>query len=215
MAYQVIVVDDQKIPRRLFELIIGSSERYRLLFSLDTAGVTNIYCTKYKVDLILMDVVMGDGSNGIDEAKRIKKVSPETKIIIVTSMPEVSYIRRAREAGVDSFWYKEVSAEPLLEVMDRTMAGESVYPDCPPELMLGCARSSELTEREIEVLREMTTGASNGEIAEKLCVDISTVKSHISHMLQKTGLRNRTELSIRARVSGLVIGGENIDGREE
>lgn len=205
MAYNVLIVDDQNMSRQLFEVFVNSSEKYHLMYSLESASVANVYCERYPIDLVLMDVVMSDGSNGLDAAERIKKSRPNTKIIIVTSMPEVSYISRARAIGVESFWYKEVSKEPILEVMDRTMAGESVYPDKTPTLTLGNATSAELTPKELEVLRELTTGASNSAIAEKLHIDITTVKSHIKHMLQKTGFANRTELAIEARVGGLVI----------
>lgn len=206
MAYSVLIADDQSMARQLFEMFVKSSEKYRLVHSLESASVAHIYCSRFPIDLVLMDVVMADGVSGLEAAKRIKKVSPKTKIIIVTSMPEVSYIKRAREIGVESFWYKEASREPILSVMDRTMAGESVYPDSAPVLTLGNARSVEFTPKELEVLREMTMGLTNSAIAEKLFIDVTTVKSHVTHMLQKTGFQNRTELAIQARVSGLVIG---------
>ena len=206
MAYKVLIADDQNIPRQLFELIISSSERYELLYSLETAAVAPVYCARYKIDLAILDVVMDGGPGGLDAAERIKKESPHTRILIVTSMPEVSFLKRAREIGVDSFWYKEAGDTDLLEVMDRTMAGESVYPDHTPLLYVGSASSEEFTPTELLVLREMTRGRSNKEIADKLVVEVSTVKKHISNMLQKTGLNNRTELAIEARVRGLVIG---------
>ena len=206
MAYSVLIADDQSMDRQLFEMFVKSSEKYRLVHSLESASVAHIYCSRFPIDLVLMDVVMADGVSGLEAAKRIKKVSPKTKIIIVTSMPEVSYIKRAREIGVESFWYKEASREPILSVMDRTMAGESVYPDSAPVLTLGNAKSVEFTPKELEVLREMTMGLTNSAIAEKLFIDVTTVKSHVTHMLQKTGFQNRTELAIQARVSGLVIG---------
>ena len=206
MAYSVLIADDQSMARQLFEMFVKSSEKYRLVHSLESASVAHIYCSRFPIDLVLMDVVMADGVSGLEAAKRIKKVSPKTKIIIVTSMPEVSYIKRAREIGVESFWYKEASREPILTVMDRTMAGESVYPDSAPVLTLGNAKSVEFTPKELEVLREMTMGLTNSAIAEKLFIDVTTVKSHVTHMLQKTGFQNRTELAIQARVSGLVIG---------
>ena len=206
MAYSVLIADDQSMARQLFEMFVKSSEKYRLVHSLESASVAHIYCSRFPIDLVLMDVVMADGVSGLKAAKRIKKVSPKTKIIIVTSMPEVSYIKRAREIGVESFWYKEASREPILSVMDRTMAGESVYPDSAPVLTLGNAKSVEFTPKELEVLREMTMGLTNSAIAEKLFIDVTTVKSHVTHMLQKTGFQNRTELAIQARVSGLVIG---------
>ena len=206
MAYSVLIADDQSMARQLFEMFVKSSEKYRLVHSLESASVAHIYCSRFPIDLVLMDGVMADGGSGLEAAKRIKKVSPKTKIIIVTSMPEVSYIKRAREIGVESFWYKEASREPILSVMDRTMAGESVYPDSAPVLTLGNAKSVEFTPKELEVLREMTMGLTNSAIAEKLFIDVTTVKSHVTHMLQKTGFQNRTALAIQARVSGLVIG---------
>ena len=120
-------------------------------------------------------------------------------------MPECSYLERARAIGVESFWYKEDANTDLLDVMARTMRGESIYPSATPELRLGPASSCEFTARELEVLREMTGGDTNSEIAERLHMSVATVKSHILSMLGKTGFRNRTELAVRARESGVVI----------
>ncbi len=85
------------------------------------------------------------------------------------------------------------------------MSGESVYPDKVPQVKVGMATSHEFTEREMEVLRLMTTGASNAAIAEKLVISESTVKNHIHRMLEKTGCESRTELAIEARISGIAI----------
>jgi len=205
MPYRVLIVDDQRMARQLFESVVASSEQYRLAGSLDAAEDAAPFCASHGVDLVLMDLIFVDRPDGFEAARAIKDVSPRTKIVIVTSMPEVSYLDRAREIGVESFWYKEVGEEPLLALMDRTMAGESVYPDTTPRLILGNATSAELTERELDVLRELLTGATNGEIGEKLGMSERTVKTHITHMLEKTGFKNRTVLAIRARMSGLVI----------
>ena len=106
---------------------------------------------------------------------------------------------------MESFWYKEDQTSDLMDVMARTMRGESVYPSATPELRLGLASSYDFTTRELEVLREMTGGDTNQEIAVRLHMSVATVKSHILSMLSKTGFRNRTELAVRARESGLVI----------
>lgn len=208
MPYHVMIVDDQLMSRRLFELYVRSSPDYELVRSIDSAIAADIYCKSDKIDLILMDVAMAEGIDGLEAAARVKQSSPETKIIIVTSMPEVSYLRRAREIGVESFWYKELSREPILQIMDRTMAGESVYPDAPPTVILGRAISSDLTDRELDVLREMTTGSSNAEIAAKLGISAITVRNHIQNLMAKTGYRSRTALAVNARVTGLVIGSD-------
>ena len=202
---KVMIVDDQFISRQLFEMYVKTSDKYEMTYSVESAAFADAYVLKNKIDLVLMDILMNDGSNGLDAAARIKKNSPETKIIAVTSMPEYSWMKRAREIGIESFWYKEASEATILDVMDRTMAGESVYPDGTPEVLLGHARSTEFTERELEVLRFMTTGVPNAVIAEKLGIAENTVKNHIRHMMEKTGCKNRTELAIQARVSGVVI----------
>jgi two-component system vancomycin resistance associated response regulator VraR len=203
---KVIVVEDQAMPRQLFKMMLEENQRYELLYALESASVVSMYCDRYAVDLVIMDVVMMDGSNGLEAAERIKKSHPEVKIIIVTSMPEISYIDRAKKIGVESFWYKENWSDiDLLTVMDRTMNGERVYPVDSPEVYIGKAKSTEITRAEFAVLRCLTRGMSNAEIAEELFIGPDTVKTHISSMLQKTGLQNRTELAIKARATGLVI----------
>ena len=109
---------------------------------------------------------------------------------------------------MDSFWYKEVQEKPLLEILDRTMEGGSIYPDSAPELTLGNCRSVEITPKEMEVLRELTTGATDQEIAERLNVSVTTVRYHVKNLLSKTGFRSRTQLAVRARTEGLVVGTE-------
>ena len=120
-------------------------------------------------------------------------------------MPEDSYLERARKIGVDSFWYKEVSEEPNLSLMDRTMAGERVYPDSTPDVKLGLVNSSDFTEKEIIILRELTSGDTNTEIAERLQMSQYTVRDYIQTIMEKTGFRSRTELAVKARESGIVI----------
>ena len=205
MKYKVMIVEDQTMPRQLFELRVQSSERFEVAISIDNAAMADIYCLKYPVDLILMDVITRNGESGLDAAARIKRAFPKIRIVIVTSMPEYSYLSRARAIGVESFWYKEGQRESLMEIMERTINGESIYPDATPELRLGLASSYDFTERELEVLREMTGGDTNQEIAERLHMSVASVKTHILNMLGKTGFRNRTELAVRARESGLVV----------
>lgn len=203
--YNVMVVEDQAMPRQLFEAFISMSDRFNLVHSIKNADMADIYCEQSKIDLILMDVCTELNSNGLDAAERIKQKHPEIKIIIVTSMPEVSYLERAKAIGVDSFWYKEVSEEPILELMDRTMAGESIYPDSTPAVSFGNIKSTDLSKREIEVLREVIMGFTNAEIAEGLNISQHTVRDYIQVIMEKTGYRTRTELAVKARETGIII----------
>lgn len=205
MPNRVLIVDDQAMPRQLFENIIQHSENYEVVASVDSASVADIYCAKMSIDLILMDVVMSRGINGIEAAGRIKKSYPHIKILIVTSMPDGSFISKAREAGVDSFWYKEVQDAPLLSVMDRTMAGESVFPDRAPVVCLGEAKSIDFTERELDVLRCVAAGYSDKEISEILNISYGTERVHLNNILQKTAFNSRTELAIMATKTGIVV----------
>ena len=207
MKYRVLVVDDQIVPRQLFEHQITSSDRYEMAACIDSARMADAYCAQGRVDLILMDVVMNDGSNGLDAAKRIKASYPEIRVIIVTSQPDAMFLKRAREIGVDSFWYKEVQEQPILELMDLTMAGESVYPDNPPVTSLGMAKSTEFTERELEVLRLLAEGLTDREIADRLHLGVTTVRYHVNNLIGKTGHSSRTELAVNAVRSGITTPG--------
>ena len=202
---RVLIVDDQKISRQFFEMSIKNSDAYILVKAIDSASLVDIYLAKYEVDLIIMDIVMADGFSGLDACEYVKNNYPEIKLVVVTSMPETRFMERAKEIGVDSFWYKEVSREPLLDVLKRTIDGERVYPEDVPDVMIGRIGSSEFSVSELKVLRELATGAGNAEIAEKLELTVNTVKTHILHMLAKTGFANRTELAIEARIKGIVV----------
>ena len=204
--YNVLIVEDDPMARKLMEIFVSTSDNYNLVPSLDSAAMAELYCMTNHVDLILMDVCTAMDANGLKVAEKLKKEFPEIKIIIITSQPEYSYISRAREIGVESFWYKEPTAEALIKVMDRTMAGENLYPDSTPITRLGAALSNDFTERELEVLRELVNGKTDAAIAETLCLSVTRVKQHIQHIREKTQFSNRTELAVRTRESGLVIG---------
>ena len=202
---RVLLVEDDHMARQLLEIYINNSENYELAGSVESALFAEAFCCSNHVDLILMDVCTAMNANGIDAAADIKKHLPNIKIVVITSQPEHSYIERARAAGVDSFWYKSATAEEIITIMDRTLTGERIYPDNTPQLMLGEAISEKFSERELEVLRLVVAGETDAAIAEKLFISVSAVKFHIQNMKNRTGFRNRTELAVRARESGLVI----------
>ncbi|MBO6299670.1 MAG: response regulator transcription factor [Lachnospiraceae bacterium] len=203
--YRVVIAEDFRIIREVFESAVKQSEDYTLEASFQTAKEAVKYLETHNAELVLMDVLIPGSMDGIEAAGMIKRMKPEIRIIIVTSMPELSYERRAREIGVEGFWQKEVQEVSIIQIMDRVMAGEIVYPEKPVAVPIGEAVSTEFTEREIEILRELVAGASNKEIADKMCLEASTVKMHISNMLQKTGYKSRLELAVKVRHNGLII----------
>ena len=207
---KVVVVDDQNVARGFFEMHIKTSLRYELVRSLPAADLAITYLEQHPVDLVIMDIVMRYGMDGLSAAEQIKKRFPQVKVILVTSMAEATWEKRAKLAGIESFWYKEYSEEPLIEIMDRTMNGESVYPSDAPVVQFGKVTTQELTERELDVLRELTSGATNEEIAQHLFISVNTVKRHIQNLMDKSGYKNRLALAINATSLGLVVSDEEI-----
>ena len=114
-------------------------------------------------------------------------------------------MERAKAAEVDSFWYKDLSPEDLLDVMDRTMAGEHLFPQKTPTVQLGLADSTELTAKEIQVLRLVCDGLEYSEIGGALGLSERTVKYHVSNILQKTGYANKTRLAIAVTSRQFII----------
>lgn len=201
---KVLICDDQYLIRQLFSLIVSESEKYQVIEELQSAYIAADYCRNHDVDLVIMDIVMLDGSNGLDAAKQIKNDNKDIKILMVTSMPEAAYLDEARVIGVDSFWYKEVEDEKLIDVINRTMDGEHIFPDEAPTVDIGKAKSSDFSKRELDVLRLMTKGMTDPEIADELQLSYETVRTHVKRMTSKTGL-SRVKLAIEARVHGIAI----------
>ena len=210
---KVLVVDDQYVARSFFELHVQMSQNYELVSSVASAEQAVAYCMEHPVDLVIMDVMMKYGLDGLTCAKTIKNNNRKIRIILTTSTAEAKWIEKAKSAGIESFWFKEYSDIPLTEVMDRTMQGESVYPGDLPNPDFGDTVKVDLSERELEVLRELTRNRTNDEIAEILHISTFTVKRHIQNMLAKTGFKNRIDLAVNAKTLGLVVHEEDRIGK--
>ena len=202
---QVLIVEDQRMPRENMERIISDSTSYELAASISSAELAVIKCQRQHIDLVLMDVCTTGSKDGIDAAAEIKKQFPNIKIIIEATKVEVGDHHRANATGAHTNSTTEVTREMLIDVIDRTMSGEHIFPDKSPVVQLGHASSAEFTAKEIEVLRLVCDGLEYSEIAEKLCVSVNTVKTHVSHILQRTGYSNKTRLAIAVTNKKFII----------
>lgn len=202
---RVLIVEDQKMAQENMEAIISGSEQYCLVGTISNAADTELFCLRSKVDLILMDVCTARDENGIEACAVIKRNFPRIKIIIVTSMAEHTFIEKAKAAQADSFWYKDASRGELLTVMERTMAGEHIYPDKTPEVKLGLTTSYELTPSELEVLRALMQSTSDEDAAKMLSCTKANIRWHLGKILDKTGYRTRMELLIAVASKNLII----------
>lgn len=203
---RVVIVDDEMISRGYMELFIKPSKKYEIAASLPFARDALEWCAKNEPpELVIMDVMMADGPDGLTAAGELKKRYPQTKLIIATSMADMDWLGKAREAGIESFWFKTYSELSLLEVMDRTMAGESVYPEKAPGISLGRLPVSSLTRQQRSILRLLTEGRSNREIAEQLYLSPNTVKDYLDDLMDKADIHSRTALAAQASRLGIVV----------
>lgn len=193
---RVMIVEDQKIIRDLLETYIQNEDGYETVVSIPAARQAVEWCDAVQIDLILMDVQTERHENGLAAAEKIKRKHPNIRIVGVTSLVDHEVLRRARASGMDSFWYKDTDEETLMDVVRRAMAGERVFPDAPPEVAIGGARSTDFTRTELKILRYLVRGMSYNGIAEAMGIQAGTVKFHISNMLQKTNLENKLQLAL-------------------
>ena len=203
----VLIIEDQRMMRETMETYITQTEGYHLSGSFPAAGDAEKFCAINPVDLVLMDVCTENDESGFAATKAIKTRFPGIKVIIVTSMLDAGYLTRAREVGADSIYFKDVSRMELMQVVELTMGGQSVYPDHMPEVQIGNAKSSEFTDAEIRVLRLMVEGLTYKEMAEKLGVTPHCVKKHIGSMLSKTGYPSKTKLTAMVVSKRLIVNG--------
>ncbi len=204
MKTNVMIVEDQPLQRELFKLYIQNSDKYKLVCTTDNAALCDIYLLKNDIDLILMDICTAMGESGLDASERIKKKYPDVKIIVITSMADSSFIKRAKSLGIESFWYKEADEKELLEIMDLTLNGENIYPNNSLDVQIGKAKTNDFSESELNILRLIVKGKTNDEIAEETCLSYNTVRKYINILFEKTGCQNRTELAVKAVESSFI-----------
>ncbi len=192
----VLIVEDQRMIRSLLESYIAKEDGYELYLSISGAGQAAEICKNAHIDLVLMDVQTEHRENGLHAAAEIKKLKPNTKIIIITSLVDYEVLKKAKSSGADSLWYKDGDEDTLMDIVRRTMQGEHIFPDRPPDVQIGTAQSSQFTKSELKVLRYIVRGLSYSKIAELMEIEPSTVKFHVSNMLQKTNLENKLQLAL-------------------
>ncbi len=198
----VLIVEDQKMIRSLLESYLEKEPGYRVVASITGASGALALCAG--IDLVLMDVQTEHRENGLTAAASIRREHPDIKIIIVTSLVDYEVLATAKTVGANSLWYKDAAEGTLMDVVRRTMAGEHIFPDAPPPVEIGTARSTEFTKTELRVLRYLVRGLPYGRIASEMGVEVTTVKYHVTNMLRKTNLDNKLQLALAVSGAKLV-----------
>lgn len=202
---RVMIVEDQTMIRSLLESYFPVKEGHRIVASIPGAKQAVEICRTSHVDLILMDVQTEHRENGLSAVRQIKAMNPNIKIIVVTSLIDSAVFEQAQAAGADSLWYKDSTQNRLMEVIRQTMAGKHIFPDAPPTVDVGLAKSTEFTKTELKVLRYLLRGLSYTRIASEMGCEMSTVKFHVANMLQKTGLENKLQLALAVSNVKLIV----------
>ena len=198
---RILLVDDQKILLDGLARLLEPYEDLEVVGQLPFSEMVETACGRLKPHVVLMDICMEGKNSGIALTRRLKKKYPGQKVIIMTGFQDVSFIEMARDAGADSFIYKESAARDFIDCLERTLAGEHLFPDVREKVTFGACHIS-LTDRELDILRLVCQNLSYQEIADELQISKRTVSFHISNMLSKTGHKSLIGLAVEAADKG-------------
>jgi NarL family two-component system response regulator LiaR len=208
----VILVDDHSMVRLGLKAYFSTLPDIEVVGEAATGAEAVALAAQHAPDVVLMDLIM-PGVDGVQATAQVKKASPRTQVIVLTSYHEDEHIFPAIRAGALSYVLKDIDPDELAGAIRRAHAGEAVlHPRVAARLVqeLHGARTaainpfSELTDRELDVLRLVAAGRDNREIAAALVISEKTVKSHISNILGKLHLADRTQAAVYAWQAGIV-----------
>ncbi len=197
----VLIVEDQVLLRDSLERLLNTQEDVRVVGVCSRADRAFDLCRKLGPDLVLMDVVTCNAANGITAADRIRKEMPDVKIVIMTAVPEISFINAAQVAGAHSFIYKTAEFDHLLYVIRSTMKGQGIYPSPTDDSRFGIRFS----DKELAILRLVCQGKSRSEMARALFMSEGSVKAVITRILNKTGFDSIMKLAVYVVANGFIV----------
>lgn len=204
---KVLIVDDHLVVRQGLRTFLDLNEDVVVIGEAEDGLAAVEMACQLNPDVVLIDLVM-PRLDGIAAIRQIKSLAPDIALIALTSFTEDDKVFPAIQAGASSYLLKDVTPDELIEAIRATYRGEArLHPDITRKLMARVVhppsdsnqiRSESLTKRELQVVRLVTKGFSNHEIAEELVISEKTVKTHISNILGKLHLEDRTQLAIYA-----------------
>ncbi|MFF0744340.1 response regulator [Streptomyces sp. NPDC004111] len=218
-AIRVLIVDDQMMVREGFTVLLNAMPGIEVVGEAVDGRQALAQVAALKPDVVLMDIRMPE-MNGIEATREIVAAHPEAKVLVLTTFDLDEYVYQALRAGASGFLLKDASARQLADGVRIVASGEALLAPTVTKRLItefakraqaprgpGTAQYGELTERETEVLVLIAQGLSNGEIASHLVVAESTIKTHVSRILVKLGLRDRTQAAVFAYEARLVTPG--------
>jgi DNA-binding NarL/FixJ family response regulator len=212
MSIRVLVADDQSMVRAGFRMLLTGEQDIEVVAEASNGREAVAMAERFNPAVVLMDIRMPE-IDGLEATRRILAANQAARILILTTFGLDEYVYEALRAGASGFVLKDDPAEQLISAVRTVAAGNALLspaitkrvirqftritrPAPPKEL-------GELTEREREILRLIATGLSNAEIGRELYIGETTVKTHVTHILQKLGLRDRVQAVVLAYQAGL------------
>jgi DNA-binding NarL/FixJ family response regulator len=215
----VVIVDDQALVRGGFRMILDAQEDIDVIGEAGNGEEALALLAEVAPDVVLMDIRMPK-LDGLDTTRRLLAGDSSARVLMLTTFDADEHVYAAMKAGASGFLLKDVRSEQLVEAVRTVAVGETLlapqitrrlieeFVRRPPPGQTTPTALRELTEREVDVLRQVARGCSNAEVASALHLSEATVRTHVSHMLAKLGLRDRVQAVVLAYESGLVQAGE-------
>jgi DNA-binding NarL/FixJ family response regulator len=213
MSIRVLVADDQSMVRAGFRMLLGGEDDIEVVAEAGDGREAVEKAARFEPNVVLMDIRMPD-VDGLQATREILAANPEARILILTTFDLDEYIYEALSAGASGFVLKDDPPEHLIAAIRTIAAGDALLsPSVTNRVISQFARLQrpaapkeldDLTSREMDVLRLIAEGLSNAEIGEQLFISDTTVKTHVTHVLQKLNLRDRVQAVVLAYQSGIM-----------
>jgi two-component system, NarL family, response regulator LiaR len=208
----IILVDDHEVVRNGVRAYLETLPDFEVVGESASGDEAIGLVSDLIPDLVLMDLIM-PGLDGVETIRRIKKISPRTQVVVLTSYHEDVHIFPALKAGAISYILKDMKMDKLVDALHRAVQGEvTLHPRVAVRVLQNIRGENpeseplftELTERELDVLKLIARGLSNSQIAEELVISENTVKGHVSNILSKLHMADRTQVAVYAWQKGIV-----------
>ncbi|HEX5895707.1 MAG TPA: response regulator transcription factor [Thermoleophilaceae bacterium] len=212
MSIRVLIADDQSMVRAGFRMLLGGEEDIEVVAEASDGLEAVSKAARFHPTIVLMDIRMPE-LDGLEATRRILAADPSARILILTTFDLDEYVYEGLRAGASGFVLKDEPPEQLIAAVRTVAGGDALLsPTVTKRVIKQFTRAArpeapkgvdELTARELEILRLIADGLSNGEIAGKLYISETTVKTHVTHILQKLDLRDRVQAVVLAYQTGL------------
>ncbi len=207
----ILIVDDHEVVRKGIRAYLETLKEFQVVGEAASGPEAVKLVQDLIPDVVLMDLIM-PGMDGIETTREVKKISPRTQVVVLTSYHEDEHIFPALKAGAISYILKDMKMEKLVETIQRAVRNEvTLHPLVAARVLRNLRGDNEdetfyadLTEREHDVLKLIANGLSNSQIAEQLVISENTVKGHVSNILSKLHLADRTQVAVYAWQKGIV-----------